>query len=79
MHHCNSLKIKPKLGAVIDSNVRFARDILPILVIFSLFSLTQNRHEAKLHRCKTVNDLNAPFHLKQCTRRFGYSRSLLAI
>ena len=52
VHHCNSLKIKSKLGAVINVNVRFAQDILPMLVIFSLFSVTQNRHEAKLHRCK---------------------------
>ena len=36
VHHCNSLKIKSKLGGVIDINVRFAQDILPMLVIFSL-------------------------------------------
>ena len=30
------LEIKSKLGSVIDVNVRFAQDILPILVIFSL-------------------------------------------
>ena len=34
-----------------DANVRFAQDILPMLVIFSLFSVTQNRDEAKLYRC----------------------------
>ena len=30
------LEMKSKLGSVIDVNVRFAQDILPILVIFSL-------------------------------------------
>ena len=37
VHHCSSLKIKSKLGAVIDVNVRYAQDILLVLVIFSLF------------------------------------------
>ena len=40
VHHCNSLKVKSNLGAVINVNVRFAQDILPMLVIFSLFSVT---------------------------------------
>ena len=39
LHHCSSLKIKSKLGAVIDVNVRFAQDTLPILVTFTLFFL----------------------------------------
>ena len=52
VHQCNSLKIKSKLGAVIVDNVRFDEDLLSMLVIFSLFSMTQYRQEAKLHRCK---------------------------
>ena len=30
VHHCSSLRIKSKLGTVIDVNVRFAQDLLPI-------------------------------------------------
>ena len=53
-HHCSSLKIKSKLVAVINANVRFAQDILPMLVIISFFSVTQSRYETKLHRCKLL-------------------------
>ena len=48
----HSLKIKSKLGTAIDVNVRFPQDLLPMLVIFSLFSVILNRHKAKLHCCK---------------------------
>ena len=37
VQHCSSLKLKSKLDAVIHVNVRFAQNILPILVISSLF------------------------------------------
>ena len=53
VHHCSSLKIKSKLDAVINTNVRFAQDILPMLVIFSLFFLWPNID--KKQNCTVVN------------------------
>ena len=47
VHQCSSLKIKKKLGPVIDVNARFAQHALLIFVTFSLYTCdpksTQNK------------------------------------
>ena len=54
---CASLQLykdKIETWRVIDVNVIFAQDILLMLVIFNLFSVTQSRHKAK-QICTVVN------------------------
>ena len=69
-HHCSTFKIKSNFGAVTDVNVRFAQNILPIMVIFSLFFPKST--QTKITPLEPTNGLNALFRLKQCTCRLVF-------
>ena len=61
-----------------EVNVRFAQDILRMLVIFSLFC-DPKLTKGKIALLQTVNDLNALFQLKQCMCRLGHGQILLTL
>ena len=72
-------KDKMKIGTVIDVNVRFTQDILPMLVVYGLFFCDAVSTQSKIAPLQNVNGLKALFLVKAMHCHLGYGRILLSM